>query len=532
MKRRRMILFLVVLVVLSLGCLPAGLYEVFVMFISQNTIKLPESRVKHALEVKNPSGNTFQITVSSPGPPYPSHVNVMWTNDSGSLNNVENIQNSHPQYVTNVYQDKGSTMVEMTVPVDPNTGKAETITINYDSCSEGKYQVDSFVVDSDMYPENVNQTFTRPVSTGQRQTQIQAAPQQQFSRAPQAPSDDYKVWMVEIHSEPKGVLTMTTSLCQDWVTLAQSERTFLALRFPVEPQTMSYTEPYTLPVIFSPAYSPTLKLVESSGPNSSYLTIPLEYKSKYLSFLESEMPVASGEHWLALGAVETPAASCENVPTTTGWRFDTTLFMDFGGQTDTTQGKVLPFYYCYEGLEAPGTLLRAVAGENAVSYQGWGITCQGPHYLSLSQYVSPLEIYGMYTEWITPTHTISFSHSLVNWTGSTMTVTVDFSSTMNLPWGVYYGSEDEPDDPLAPITGPFQVKPFGPNPFRTIWLIADVPAGTPSGMETLIITATDVISPAHKSWTSNLLWVGDWVAPPSETPTMKYWVYLPLVLRR
>jgi hypothetical protein len=109
-------------------------------------------------------------------------------------------------------------------------------------------------------------------------------------------------------------------------------------------------------------------------------------------------------------------------------------------------------------------------------------------------------------------------------------VVLTHSSTLGLPWGFYSGTVDAPDVPLVPITGPFQVKPFGPNPPYNFWAITTVPADVPAGAETLVITATDVISPTRVAWTSDLAWVGDWVAPPG--PPLWYRLYLPLVLRQ
>ncbi len=61
-------------------------------------------------------------------------------------------------------------------------------------------------------------------------------------------------------------------------------------------------------------------------------------------------------------------------------------------------------------------------------------------------------------------------------------------------------------------------------------MTATVPSGTPAGAGTLVITATDVISPARTAATWDLLWVGDWVAPPS-APWHRRRLYLPVLLK-
>jgi hypothetical protein len=328
-----------------------------------------------------------------------------------------------------------------------------------------------------------------------------------------------------MHFWPAETQTMTTNLCQDQMALLQGGHTFLALRFPVLPPTLSYTEPYTLPVVGLSR----LNLKDTSvWPPTLVFTVPLEYKPEYAIFLENELPAAPGEHWLALGVVTTPTVDCASVPTLTDWEFQAEVWLDFGGTQDAGRGRLLPRYYCYEGQTPPPLLPRAAADSTA--YQGWGITCVGPHPLYLESYVRPLELYGVHRAWITPTQTISFSHSIVNWTLTPLTVVLTHSSTLGLPWGFYSGTVDAPDVPLVPITGPFQVKPFGPNPPYNFWAITTVPADVPAGAETLVITATDVISPTRVAWTSDLAWVGDWVAPPG--PPLWYRLYLPLVLRQ
>jgi len=136
----------------------------------------------------------------------------------------------------------------------------------------------------------------------------------------------------------------------------------------------------------------------------------------------------------------------------------------------------------------------------------------------------------MHTGWVTPTQTISFPHTVANHTGAPITVTLSHSSTLGLPWGFYSGTVSAPDLPLTPITGPVRLNSSYPGRWRYFWLIATVPAGAPSGAETLVITATDVASPTRSAWTSDLVWVGDWVAPPP--PPRWYQLYLPLVLRQ
>ena len=340
-----------------------------------------------------------------------------------------------------------------------------------------------------------------------------------------APQQDYHLWEIHQWFDP-GDVTMTATLCQDWVDFLQEGTTFVALRFPDLSATPPYTGSYALPVVFRGEYSPTLHLLDDrgGGPGTAILTAPLEYKPERFTFLENELPSAEEEHWLALGIPSSPPITCPEGLEIGGedWNAEFEAWLDFGGEEGACKDCVLPLYYCYEGDEASfssALVARAHgAGLGATSYQGWGITCMGPHPLRLRGGDAPdpaFVLYGMHTANISPPQTISFSHAIKNLGSDPVAVTLDYTSSLGVPWGIYSGTEDGPDLPLVPITGSFTLSPEleWPANTRHFWMIAEVPTGA-QGAETLLITATDVTSPALSTWTSDLLWVGDWVAPP------------------
>lgn len=354
-----------------------------------------------------------------------------------------------------------------------------------------------------------------------------------------APQQNYHLWEIHQWFDP-GDVTMTATLCQDWVDFLQEGTAFVALRFPDLSATPPYTGSYALPVVFRGEYTPALHLLgdREAGPGTVILTAPLEYKPERFTFLENELPSAEGEHWLALGAPPSPPITCPDGLEIGGedWDAEFEAWLDFGGEEGACKDCVLPLYYCYEGDEASFSSALAAraqgAGLGATSYQGWGITCMGPHPLRLRGGGTPdpaFVLYGMHTADISPTQTISFSHVIRNLGSDPVAVTLDYTSSLGVPWGIYSGTEDGPDLPLVPITGSFTLSPEleWPANTRHFWMIAEVPTGT-QGAETLLITATDVTSPALSTWTSDLLWVGDWVAPP---PPWGYRIYLPVVLR-
>ncbi len=352
---------------------------------------------------------------------------------------------------------------------------------------------------------------------------------------------DYYLWKVRMQLG-SGDMTLTTTLCQDLVDSLQEDTTFVAVRFPDLSAASPYTSSYTLPVVFSPGYFPAMSLMQyddQGDPLTEVFTASMEYKLAHLSFLVNELPSVEGEYWLALGVPPSPPITCpEGLDIAGGdWGIEAEFWLDFGGEEGACTECVLSRYYCYEGEEAP--FLFALMGQmlgrhtSASSYQGWGITCMGPHPLRLRGGGTPdppFVLDGMHSAVISPTQTISFLHTIRNLGDDPVTVTLDHTSTLGIPWGIYAGTEDEPDLPLVPITDPVDLTPqwdlMGRNT-RHFWMIAEVPAGT-QGAETLRITATDVTSPALSTWTSDLLWVGEWMTPPpppamltsTPTPTM------------
>ena len=110
-----------------------------------------------------------------------------------------------------------------------------------------------------------------------------------------------------------------------------------------------------------------------------------------------------------------------------------------------------------------------------------------------------------------------------------MTFTLDYTSTLGVAWQAYGGDWESPD--LAdPIDGPVLVTP---GEYHRLWLISGpAPEGTDAGPYALTVTATSVLSPADSRWATDIVWVGDWVAPPLPPEAgQSYQTYLPLILR-
>lgn len=340
------------------------------------------------------------------------------------------------------------------------------------------------------------------------------------------PEDIAELWEIRQWTDLPGI-TMTTDLCQDWFELLQSDDIFLAMRAPVSP-TATLTEGYPLPIVFGDPYSNTLELF-SYDAFAPVVTVPVELRPERFTFLENALPSAPGEHWMALGLVSETVTCPSSDLDADRWSFRAQGYLDLTHEPNNCEGCVQPFYYCYEGQEAPplAAVYNALGGEGVTSYQGWGITCIGPYAASLL-HETGWQFGGASSIWVTPTQTITLYHDIhVKATSDPMTFTLDYTSPLGVEWHLYDDAGFEPD--LSnPITPPISVTP---GDWRFFWMVSDpVPTGTLSGAHSLVITATSVLTPADSLWASDLIWVGGWVAPPAP-PGYGFQIYLPLVVK-
>lgn len=526
-RRNRLILLALLLFGLSLTL--TGCWQEFkdvLQWVTQSSVNRSSQPIKKLnLHVRKIGDNKFAIQAQVPGPPYPPKLFVGWRVAVDGT--VVNTQPSHPEYIAS---QTGATEVSWHLPVDPNSGLTPEVTIQYDLLHIYGFPVDEFIAQdpTSTYMDNAQAIVNKGEAGGGQAIQAGAPLVEVQPAQPSLFQDDtYYLWQVWQHFWPTSAVTMTASICQDQVDLLQSGNTFFAMRFPVSP-TLPYTAPYPLPLVTGPiTYTPRLTLKYASAPYASVLTVPLELRPGYLGFLENRMPQAPGEHWLAIGAVTTPTVSCSSVPTMTNWMFEAEFWLDLGGAADAGVGAALPLYACYKGQTPPFSAVSTSFQAGLASFQDSGVTCLGPQPIFLED-VPRIELAGTHTAWITPTQTITFYHYIRNWTGVKRTVTVTHTSTPTLPWQLYTAFESDPTT-LVPITDTIEL-PASFWKIRPLWAKVTVPENAPAGAATLIITATDVTSPTLSTWTSDLVWVGEWVAPPPP-PWQRYKVYLPLVIR-
>ena len=479
----------------------------------------------------------MQITcVSSPGG-YRTTCKVKCTSTSPTAKQIW-LKWDIPKGASNVqisYDGKNCSgaFVMWYLPVGTN-GQTDEVTIVYDRPPGVDKVVDKFEALHWPGPSSDSSSTNRAVTTerapfdkgwGEWSPASPPAPTGAGATAARHPAlqDDYTLWETTTWYGADG-LTVTVDLCQDTVDVLQSDTAFVALRFPAQPPPLAYTDPYTLPVSFRSDASPYLFLLdERAWPHTPVITTALEYKPQYLTFAENELPPAPGEHWLTLGAVISPTIDCAGLPELPAgeWEVQAQVWLDFGGVPDTCDGCVLPLYYCYKGQQLPAQMSRAL-GINVTSYQGWDITCVGPHYLTLHDGRPDWELAGQGGAWITPTQTISFTHKIYNRTRprTSLIVNLELSSTLDAGWAVYADEQGQ-----TPVTGPFRVD----DSVRYFWLFGQVPADAADGPYSLIVTARTDDAPPALQQASDLMWVGDWVSPPPGP----FWfrIYLPVVVK-
>lgn len=322
---------------------------------------------------------------------------------------------------------------------------------------------------------------------------------------------------------------LTQELCEDWMRLLTSDEAFFALRCPVYPPTLSATEPYTDPFVIRGEISPTLRLIRY-GPNQTLVNVPLERRPERQTFLANAMPQVPGEHWIAFGVAHDAPIACPaglNVPGEL-WEWALEFYLDLGGAQDGFVGRMLPMYACFEGAARPFFMGTIGQGSGNVQGQTWGITTIGPLVLRLEReygtgYAMPIAVGGGYYAQVSAGRPVTLAHSVTNYATSAMTVTLSYSSTRSLPWGIY-----EDVTGTLPITRPVRLGSQYNTRSRNFWVIAAIPAGAVPGPDTLYVTATDVLSPTRSTWAASSVWVGDWVPP---EPWRPYGLALPMIER-
>jgi hypothetical protein len=310
---------------------------------------------------------------------------------------------------------------------------------------------------------------------------------------------------------------MTTAQCQDIFDMLQGGGAFAALRVPMVPSAQGAS--YQIPVISGPDASsrPMMDFTAGWEAVSGIPNLPLELLPDRMTYLENNLPSASGEAWIAMGVSSDTPVTCPADMNKTGWEFHFRYFLDLVGQAEE-----LPAYYCYEGNTSPlaAAAARMMAGAGAASVQAGGITCMGPQDQVLEPNAS-LELGNPGSLWnVLPPEEIALEH-YIN-LDAVFPVNLSASSSLSgVTWTFYRGDNSAPN-----LTQPI-ANPWTPaNSFEFFWLVGTLPAGTPAGSYAVTITAAKVGDPSTSAHITDLVWVGEWVPPNGTLP-----VFLPFVMK-
>jgi hypothetical protein len=468
-------------------------------------------------------GERVELTYSrqTTGTPPPSRVDITFV----GAKEVENLQftpppdaDSNPPFYT--WSD-----------VDPNT----EIRISFDTPNASPNQAIQNLFSASV-GLNVIDASLSTVHVNASQTTTKSDPDPRTTRPPQelqTPQAEIPVWQITRWVDVPGQ-EFTTEFCQDWLDFLQSDEVFMAARFP-EP-THAVTESIPLPMVMTSPYSNTLKVrdLDQGWPPPAVITVPMEIRPERLSFANNHLPNKEGEAWVTLGLSDDQVTTCPaglNIAKDR-WHLFAEGLLDFSNQPDNCDGCSLTLYYCYEGQDQPmGSALTSMLlkGAGIDSLQIEGITCIGPHPHPLNDSQSWI-MEGSSTDVVSPGESLAFHHFLILDSGEAVDINLTYSSTLDIEWKYYQDDGSYAPDLTKPITLPINLTGFA-----DFWIVCDpVPVNAPAGPHSLTITATD--NDSGSMVTSNLIWVGDWVAPPTPKPIEpppvdKYYLYLPLVLR-
>jgi len=336
--------------------------------------------------------------------------------------------------------------------------------------------------------------------------------------APASAGELVDAWRVHRTFLPQNT-GMTTARCQELVDWVQGDDVFFAMRLPISATTY-LTEAHPVSIYLGDPLSNTLQLVRTvPSPLTPVITLPLTLQDKHLNFATLNLPAAPGEVWVTLGASGAPVDCPPGLDLATDtWAILSSLVLDLSHQPDKCANCVLPGYFCYAGQNPP------LATSRAAFYQAEGITCLGPEIADLDD-TSSWVMSGASTQIVTPTQVISLPHYFyVPSSLGTMAFSLSVTSTLDTGWGYYHGDWNGPDLE-SPLTQPFLASNL-----TYFWLVsAPIPTTTTPGPYSVVLSATAAMAPSDVRWASDLLWVGNWVAPP--LPETWYRVYVPLVTK-
>jgi hypothetical protein len=327
-------------------------------------------------------------------------------------------------------------------------------------------------------------------------------------------------------------MAMDTTACQSWIDFLRGEQVFFAVRMPV---TSTVTGGAVRVPFVSGANYPSMLRIQRYWPAAYVYTATLELRPERLTFLANTLPEAADEQWLAFGvSPDAPACPAGLNIAAGNWTAMGTVFLDLSHRSDDCLGCIQPIYFCYEGQDSPlAALASSLAGKPASAADG--ITCFGPQDVPIGGGPN-WNVMGAGSRAAMPPASLRFLHAVSNRTGVERDFNLSCQSDLAVTWRMYGGTSTAPD--LGqPLTNTVRLTD---KQVKFIWLISDpLPTDTRPGSYSLRFAAALASAPTESRWASDIIWVGDWVPPPTPRPAViptpteppRGIIWLPLVIR-
>ncbi len=326
-------------------------------------------------------------------------------------------------------------------------------------------------------------------------------------------SGTIKGWEVDFMIN--GTFTLTTQSCQDLMDFMARDDVFMALQAPFSATLPTQGQP--LPLVMGDTAQYMILYTQYHGPFTEVITAPLTLRSRQTTFAESALPAVEGKGWVTLGVSGTHTCPAglnipPGAPGISNWGVILVHKLDLSSQPGNCAGCTLDVHYCSGAPDEPPL-------GSFSSYDDWGIRCTGPSRVQLEDQATinwmlegAGEVEAQKGQELKLRHLIAPQRA-----GMSLAMNVDYASTLPASWKIYLG------DGNAPNLAQPAVFPLNVTAPTFLWWVATLPADTPAGSYSLIVTAaTQSAGAAPLSMkVSDLIWVkGAWTPPPLTLPAI------------
>jgi len=303
-------------------------------------------------------------------------------------------------------------------------------------------------------------------------------------------------------------LQFSASMCSRWLSDIQSGMTFKAVLVPLAPVVDG--ESADAGIGFPGSEPPTWSLLDlSTQPETIVMSAPAVYDAALSSRLNDSLPHAANQTWVVWALPPNQTLTCPgDLNLAAGsWTMLSRYSVSIVGDPQPLES-----YTCYQGDNPPAYSSFTAQAAMTVAYHQDGITCLGPEQIELAR-PADFEVTTGYAQVFTPPGNVYFGH-FVNPLSGPVEIDLTFDSDLALNWGFYNGNNAETRPVFAsPIVSPLTVSKY-----KSIWIAAQVPAGTPTGPYRVSVTFTSTVDPSQTFTVTDLLWVGEWTAPGVSDP--------------